>query len=63
MTAERDYPTTDDHKAEALLKTIRDATAEYFREDLPEDGRDESETIADAILARFNVTEFEEGAP
>ena len=51
---------TDDHKAEALLKTIRDATDEYFREDLPEDGRDESETIADAILARFNVTERDE---
>lgn len=40
---------------EEISRVVREATAEYFREDLPEDGRDETDTIVDAILARFSV--------
>ncbi len=40
---------------EAIDRVVREATAEYFREDLPEDGRDETDTIVDAILPRFSV--------
>lgn len=34
-----------------LAQIVRDATIEYFREDLPEDGRDETDTIVDALIA------------
>lgn len=42
---------------EALVKTVAAAQAEYLREDLPEEGLTESETIADAILSEFSLPE------
>ena len=36
---------------EALAAIVRNATAHYLREDLPEDGRDETDVIVDSILA------------
>lgn len=40
-----------DTDREALAAIVRNATAHYLREDLPEDGRDETDVIVDSILA------------
>lgn len=48
-------PPVSPEQREVLLATVRAASAEYLREDLPEDGRDEPDTIVDAILARFSL--------
>lgn len=48
-------PSVSPEVREALARVVREATAEYFREDLPEDGRDETDTIVDALIANFTV--------
>ena len=68
MTAERDYPTTDDHKAEAVTRAIYDTDPWFdngerlltFDEAKPRGLIRNSEVAASAILARFNVTERDE---